>query len=265
MVANRRALGDRGNRRGKRQGHVGVAKELPFRIPGEGQCVRWNEQPIAQLRDSESVVRERLGVVKERPTGRSDFVVVALRGRVHTELRRAVAKAVAAPVAEPSLDGLEDAAPGRSALRPVISRDGADRGQGLVLVVGVVGHDPAAGETDLEVGQRLVDQRPRRRVETHAHAVGRAVVGLTRAVADVAMQTTTALRQGALLCFLCRGGRHKRQGKNRDHELGHEEARHACIGADSRGRVPRNSTSNLAGPVSNSCLYFDLRAIRVSR
>ena len=60
---------------------------------------------------------------------------------------------------------------------------------GLSLLSELSGSDPGAGQADLKVGQRLVNQRPDRGVETHA----RTVLGLRGraggAEADVSMQT----------------------------------------------------------------------------
>src|SRR5262249_537443 len=106
----------------------------------------------------------------EGPAWRADLVVVALRRAVHAELRRAVAEMVARPIAEPAFHGLKDAAPGGSAFLPG-SRQRALGGEWFVLLVRVVRLDPGTGQPDLEIGQRIVNERPDCGVEPHAGTV----------------------------------------------------------------------------------------------
>ena len=77
---------------------------------------------------------------------------------------------VAGPVAKAAFQGLEHALPGGAPLLPR-ARQRALRRERLVLVIRVVRRDPGTRETDLEIGERLVNQRPDRGVETHARAV----------------------------------------------------------------------------------------------
>ena len=198
LIADRSAPVRAGHRRRERQRHVGVAEELALGLALEGQRVGRDQQPVAQLRDAEPMIRQRLGVIEEGPTRRADLVVVALRRGIHAELRRAVAEAIAAPIAEPAFDGLEHAVPSRSALLPS-ARERAFRRERTILVVGVVGQDPTACEPDLEMRERLIDQRPCGGVETHAVAVLCTVRRLTRAVADVAVQAAPALLRRRVL------------------------------------------------------------------
>ena len=187
---------------GKGQGHPGISQELAAGIPLERQAVGRNQQPVAQLGDRQAMIRQGFVAVEEGPPGRADLVVVALRRGVHAELRRPVAEVVAGPVTQATLHGLEDAAPGGTPLRP-LSCQRALRRQRPILVIGVVGSDPGAGQANLKAGQRLVDQRPDRRVEPHAYAVlglrGRA----RRAEADIAMQAAGMGRDLAGLGFAC--------------------------------------------------------------
>ena len=95
---------------------------------------------------------------------------------------------VARPVAQTPFQGLEDAAPSGSPFLPLPS-EGSLRGERLVFVFGVVGRNPGAGQTDLEIGQRLVDQRPDGGVETHASGEAGTRRGMVMAETDVTVQT----------------------------------------------------------------------------
>ena len=64
---------------GEGKGHVRVSQELTVGISLEGQAVRGNKQPVAELSDAQSIVRQGLKAVEKRPSGRSDLIVVALR------------------------------------------------------------------------------------------------------------------------------------------------------------------------------------------
>ena len=136
--------------------------------------------------------------VEKRPTWRTDFVVVALRRGVHAELGRAVTEVVAGPVAETAFHRLKNAIPGRTALLPG-PRERALWRQRLVLVVGIVRLDPCTRESNLKIRQRLIHQRPDRRIK--AHAGGVAAVGRQRLVAeaDVAVQPLGVRSDGASL------------------------------------------------------------------
>ncbi len=156
-------------------------------MPRERQAVGRDQQPVAQLGQAQAIVRQRLIVLKECPTRRTDLVIVTLRCGVHAELRQIIEEMVAGPVARAALDGLENRIPSGAALLPAAGV-GAGRRQRRVLVVRIVRHDPGAGEADLEIGQRPVNQRPDGGIKTNPRAIFGRLWRAVRVAADVTMQ-----------------------------------------------------------------------------
>ena len=157
---------------GQRKGHPGIAQEFAHRASVEGHAIRRNQQAVADLGDAEHVIGQRLTAVKERPTRRRDLGAVTIRRRVHTELWRAVVKTVSRPIAKAAFHRLKHTPVGRATLRPVVAGDGSRRTQRFGAVVAVVRGQPGRRQSDLEVADRPVNQRPDRRVETRAVSVG---------------------------------------------------------------------------------------------
>ena len=157
---------------GQRQRHPGVAEQLAHRVSLEGQPVGGNQKTVADLRDAEHVVGQRLAAVEERPARRRDLGAVTVGRRVQTELRRTVVETIPRPVAEAAFHRLKHAPVGRPTLRPVVAGDGSRRTQRFGAIVTVVRGQPGRRKADLEVADRPIDQRPNRRIETRAVAVG---------------------------------------------------------------------------------------------
>ena len=60
-----------GGRVGEGQRHPGVPKELTVGFTVEGQGIRRNDEPIAQLGDAQSVIRQRFVAIEKGPSGRA--------------------------------------------------------------------------------------------------------------------------------------------------------------------------------------------------
>ena len=115
---------------------------------------------------------------------------MTLRGRVHAELWRPTTKSIASPIAQTALDGLKNATPAWPPLRSVVPGTRTHWSERSVLVVGVVGCDPGAGQANLKVVYRLLDRRPDGEIEPHARTVVRATRRPRRSVAHVSAPTS---------------------------------------------------------------------------
>ncbi|MFM1941627.1 MAG: hypothetical protein RI897_609 [Verrucomicrobiota bacterium] len=169
------------------EGHPGIAEEFAVGVALEGEGIGWDEQAVAELGDSELVIGEGFVVVEEGPAGGAHLVVVALRSGIEAELGWAVAEVVSGPVTEAAFESLEDTGPGGAAFLPGAGQR-AFRGEGLVFVIRVIGRDPGAGESDLEIREGFVDQGPDGGIESHAGVEAGVGGGAVVAEADIAVK-----------------------------------------------------------------------------
>ena len=135
----------------QRQRHICIAEKFAAGRTTERQSVWRNQQSIADLRDAEAIVWERSSVIKKRPTGRCDFVGIAIWRAIHAELGRTIVKTISRPVSKSTFKRLKDTVKCRTSLWPTIARNCAHGTERFRSIVRVVRKNPSGWKADLKI------------------------------------------------------------------------------------------------------------------